>query len=105
MSNLRQHHGAAVPGAIADRVAHGAVFAEAFARETGETPDEAAARAWQIYRRWKSWIPVVTSTFSLWIGILTLAVVAFLVTLRKRWRRRRQWDREEVLRLVWDTPL
>jgi hypothetical protein len=95
VSDLRRRHGAAVPGAIVDRVARGVDFAEAFARETGETPDEAAARIWQIYRRWTSWIPVATSTFSLWIGILLLAVVAFLATLRKRWRRRRQWDQED----------
>jgi hypothetical protein len=96
MSDVRQRHGAAVPGAIVNRVARGASFAEAFALETGETPDEAAARAWGVYRRWTSWIPVVTSAISLWIGILVLAVVAFLATLRKRWRRRRQWDREEL---------
>jgi hypothetical protein len=39
VSDLRQRHGAAVPGAIVDRVARGADFAEAFALETGETPD------------------------------------------------------------------
>jgi hypothetical protein len=103
VSDLRQRHGAAVPGAIVDRVARGADFAEAFALETGETPDEAAAGAWQIYRRWTSWIPVATSAFSLWIGILLLAVAAFLATLRKRWRRRRQWDQEDVGAA--DTPL
>jgi hypothetical protein len=96
VSDLQQRYGAAVPGAIVDRVAHGAGFAEAFVRETGETPDQAAARAWQIYRRWTSWIPAATSAFSVWIGILVLAVVAFLATLRKRWQRRRQWDREEL---------
>jgi hypothetical protein len=96
VSDLRQRHGAAAPGAIVDHVARGAVFGEAFALETGDTPDEAAARAWQIYRRWTSWIPVVASASSLWIGILALAVLAFLATLRKRWRRRRQWDQEEV---------
>jgi hypothetical protein len=42
-------------------VAHGTLFAHAFELQTGETPDEAAARAWQRYRRWTSWIPVVTS--------------------------------------------
>ena len=96
VSDLQQRHGAAVPGAIADRVAHGARFAEAFFLETGDTPNEAAARAWRIYRRWTSWIPAVTSAFSLWIGIMVLAVVAFLATLRKRWRRRRLWEQEEV---------
>ena len=94
VSDLRRRHGAAVPGAIVDRVAHGAGFAEAFVLETGETPDEAAARTWQVYRRWTSWIPTVTSAISLWIGILVLAVVAFVATVRKRWRRRRQWDQE-----------
>jgi hypothetical protein len=103
VSDLQLRHGAAVPGAIVDRVAHGAGFAEAFVLETGETPDETAARAWQIYRRWTSWIPAVTNAFSLWIGILVLAVVAFLATLRKRWQRRRQWDREELG--TRDTPL
>jgi hypothetical protein len=95
VSDLRQRHGATVPGAIVDRVARGAGFADAFALETGETPDEAAAGAWQLYQRWTSWIPVATSGFSLWIGILLLAVAAFLATLRKRWRRRRQWDQED----------
>jgi len=103
VSDLRQRHGAAVPGAIVDRVARGAVFGEAFALETGETPNEAAARAWQVYRRWTSWIPAVTSASSLWIGILALAVAAFLATLRKRWRRRRRWEQEEVD--ARDTPL
>jgi hypothetical protein len=96
VSDVRQRHGAAVPGAIVNRVARGTSFVEEFTLETGDTPDEAAARAWQIYRRWTSWIPAVTSAYSLWIGILILAVVAFLATLRKRWRRRRQWDREEL---------
>ena len=96
VADVRQRQGAAVPGAIVDRVAHGATFAEAFVLETGDTPDEAAARAWQIYRRWTGWIPVVTSAVSLWIGILGLAGIAFLATLRKRSRRRRQWDQEEV---------
>ena len=96
VSDMRQRHGAASPGAIVDRVARGARFAHAFALETGETPDEAAAHAWQVYRRWTSWIPVLTSASSLWIGIMTLALAAFLATRRKRWRRRRQWDQEEV---------
>jgi hypothetical protein len=96
VSDIRQRHGAAAPGAIVDRVARGAAFAEAFALETGDTPDEAAARAWQLYRRWTSWIPVVTSASSLWVGIMALAFIAFLITRRKRWRRRRQWEQEEV---------
>ena len=96
VSDLQRRHGSAVPGAIVDRVAGGADFADAFVLETGDTPDEAAARAWQVYRRWTGWIPTVTSTFSLWIGIMVLAVVAYLVVRHRRSRRRRQWDEEEL---------
>ena len=92
VSDIRERHGAAAPGAIVDRVARGTRFAEAFVLETGETPGEAAARAWSPYRRWTSWIPVVTSGSALWFGILTLAFISFLATLRKRAQRRRQWD-------------
>jgi hypothetical protein len=99
VSDIRERHGAATPGAIVDRVARGALFAQAFALETGETPNEAAARAWQVYRRWTNWIPVLTSASSLWLGIMALASIAFLATLRKRRQRRRAWDEEEA-----DTP-
>ena len=96
VSDIRERHGGEVPGAIADRVRGDVPFADAFAQETGETPDQAAAQAWQVYRRWTTWIPMLTSVTSLWTGIMLLAWVAFLVTLRKRWRRRRQWDQEEA---------
>lgn len=95
VSDVRQRHGAAAPGAIVDRVARGTPFAHAFELQTGDTPDEAAARAWALYRRWTSWIPVVTSGSAVWIAILALAFIAFMSTLRKRARRRRQWDEEQ----------
>ena len=96
VSDIRERHGAATPGAIVDRVARGVPFAHAFALETGDTPGEAAAQAWQVYRRWTNWISVLTGASSLWLGIIVLASMAFLTTLRKRRRRRRQWDEEDV---------
>ena len=98
VSDIRRRHGATTPGAIADRMARGASFADAFALETGEAPRDAAEHAWRAYRRWTNWIPVVTSASSLWIGIMVLALVAFLATLRKRRRLRRQWDLEDAWR-------
>jgi hypothetical protein len=95
VADIQRRHGDAVPGAIASRVAGGADFAGAFTLETGETPDAAAARAWRGYRRWTSWLPVVTSPSTLWFGILALAVIAFLVTLRRRSQRRQRWAEEE----------
>ena len=92
VSDIRERHGPSAPGAIVDRVASGTPFARAFLLQTGDTPDEAAARAWGPYRRWTSWVPVVTSGSALWMGIMALAFVAFLANLRKRALRRRQWD-------------
>lgn len=98
VSDMRQRHGQAVPGQIVDRVARGSSFTDAFVLETGETPDDAAARAWRAYRRWTSWIPILTSASSLWVGIMLLAGLAFIARRRKRTRRRQQWDQEEAAR-------
>ena len=95
VSDVQRRHGAAVPGAIADRVANGASFPRAFQIETGETPADAAVRAWVPYQRWTNWIPVVTSGFAVWMAILALACLAFIATLRKRVQRRRQRADEE----------
>lgn len=95
VSDLRRRHGDDVPGAIVRRMAAGAPFGEAFAAETGETPDAAAATAWAAYRRWTAWIPAMTGASAAWAFILVLAFVAYAVQIRKRWRRRHQWDDED----------
>jgi hypothetical protein len=95
VDDLRQTHGEAVPGAIAGRVSDGTPFARAFALETGETPDEAAARAWRAYRRWTAWLPVVTSGSAVWAATLALAFAAFFVRLYRNARRRQAWAEEE----------
>jgi hypothetical protein len=94
VEDIRRRHGLTVPGAIAARVARGEIFDVAFARETGETVNEAAAHAWRVYRGLR-WLPILTSASGLWGGILLLALVAFAVRLRRRWQRRRQWEEEE----------
>jgi hypothetical protein len=94
VSDVRERHGAAVPGAIAARVAGDVPFARAFSLETGETPDAAAARAWRAYRRWSAWMPALTSPASAWTLILLLAFGAYVARRRQRARRRRQWEDE-----------
>jgi hypothetical protein len=95
VSDVRRRHGAAVPGAIASRVAGGMPFRESFAAETGESPEMAANHAWAAYRRWVNWIPVLTDGSALWLGILVLAMIAFIASLRRRARQRRRWDEED----------
>ena len=94
IEDVRRRHGLSVPGAIAARVARGEVFDVAFARETGETVNEAAAQAWRVYRGLR-WLPILTGASGLWGGILVLALFAFAVRLRRRWQRRREWEEEE----------
>jgi hypothetical protein len=95
VDDLRARHGAEVIGAIAGNVADGLSFTRAFQRETGETVEEAAAHAWAGYRRVAIWLPIVTSPTAVWIGILGLAVVAFIFQRRRQRERRRRWDEEE----------
>ena len=95
VEDIRRRHGPAVPGAIAGRVAAGAPFDEAFAAETGETPQQAALRAWGAYRGWSRWLPVATGSSAVWGMILAVAGLAFIVRRRRRAQRRRRWDEEE----------
>jgi hypothetical protein len=92
VDELCRAHGATFPGRVAARVAMGVPFDRAFEIETGETPSLAAARAWQSYRRWTSWLPVATSASAMWGLILVLAFVAFFIRRSKRAQRRKQWD-------------
>jgi hypothetical protein len=95
VDDLCRRHGAAIPGAIAARVAQGLPFARAFELETGETTDQAAAHAWATYRRLAMWLPFLTSGTALWTVILALSFVVFFFRLQQRARRRRLWDEED----------
>jgi len=90
VDSLRTRHGAAIPGAIAHRVAGGETFERAFVLEIGQTPDQAAAEAWAGYLTAARWLPVATHPDAVWTFILGLASLAFLVRLRRR--RRKRWD-------------
>ena len=95
VADLRQRHGALLPGRIAARVGEGVRFAQAFEAETGEGPNEAAARAWVGYRRWAVWLPFLTGGGAVWAAILTLSVAAFSVRLWRSAQLRRAWKRED----------
>jgi hypothetical protein len=95
VNDVRERHGPDLPGRVAARVGAGMSFEQAFAAETGETENAAAAHAWRSYRRWTSWVPAVASASAVWILIMFLAFAAFLVRMRQRVLRRRRWAEEE----------
>lgn len=88
---MRRHGESFVPDLLA-RVRRGAPFDEAFRSTVGRTPDEAAHAFWEGEVFWYRWVPVLTSSATLWIAITLLALVAI--------RRRRQRDAAQVAR--WD---
>ena len=104
VDDLRTRYGTSLPGAIARRVGAGASFERAFMAETGESPEMAATRAWQGYRRWSRWLPAVTDGSAVWTVILVLAFVAFFARIMQRVRQRRAWDDEEARRAEEEDP-
>ena len=100
LDDLRERHGATLPGRVAAHVSRGLAFERAFVLETGETPDAAAMRAWVAYRRWTNWLPTLTSGSALWGFTLLLACLAFIAVRRRRAQRRRVWDEEERYQAV-----
>lgn len=93
--DIRERHGSDVPGRIAGQVAAGQPFDAAFRTVTGESVEDAAARAWRGYREVSRWFPVLTSSSTIWTFIFVLSGVAFVVRVRRRRQLRRQWDEED----------
>jgi hypothetical protein len=73
----------AIPAILA-RVASGDDFETAFAAVAGESLAAFTAAFWRGQTFWNRWVPFLTSSAALWIGVTILALVAF--------RRRRQRD-------------
>lgn len=96
VADMERRHGKTAPARIAGRVAAGLPFPAAFEQEIGETPDQAAARAWRAYRRWTIWVAAISGDSAIWAIIVALAVAGSIVQMRRRSRRRAQWDEMET---------
>ena len=91
----RQGGGPASLGRVAQRVGGGRPFVSAFALEFGMTPDAAVA-AWRgSMGRWYRTVSMITSTTTLWIGILVLVLLTALGQRRRRRRILARWELEE----------
>lgn len=86
VNQLLRDHGPAVTGALLAGLGQGLSMEEAFHRATGESLHEAQARFWKRQTLWHRWLPLITSSTVLWIGVTLLALMAI--------RRRRQRDDE-----------
>lgn len=89
--DLLHRHGRDAAARILDEVAVGVPFAEAVRRATGDTLDAIEAEFWRRQGFWSRWVPLLTSTATLWIGVTLLAL----------WAIRRRRARDAALFALW----
>jgi hypothetical protein len=88
-------YGPTAAKAILARIRQGSSFDSAFLDVTGVSPSAAESQFWRRQRIWTSWIPIVTSSTMLWLGITLLALLAIY---RRRLRNREieeRWEQED----------
>jgi len=98
--DLIQRHGQRATGAILEGIADGLPFAEAYQRATGEALADAEDSFWDRQTFWYRWVPFLTSSVILWIGVTLLALWAMAKRRSRDAARRRAWDEEEDARLA-----
>lgn len=88
-------HGHKAPRRILAGLARGLPFPEAFREGAGISLEGATRSFWKRYSFWYRWVPILGSSFALWLMVLALAAVAY-------WRKRRRvaaleraWEEEE----------
>lgn len=94
--DLLRRNGSDSTAKILRGLADGLTFRAAFRRATGQSPEEAEDSFWGRYTFWYRWMPILTSSATLWIGITALSLLA----IRRRRQRDRQilqdWDAQEA---------
>ena len=80
---------------ILTRVGHGAPFDAAFADVAGMTPAAAESEFWQHQRIWTNWVPVITSTATVWMAVTLLAILAIYRRRQRNIEIAKQWEKDE----------
>lgn len=90
--DLVQRHGPRATGEILAGLADGLPFDAAFARATGESLAVAEGSFWDRQTFWYRWVPLLTSSVTLWL----------LITLLALWAMGKRRARDAALRRVWE---
>ena len=93
---LRNAHGRPAPRRILAGVSRGQSFRDAFRDATGTSLPTAVSSFWQRHSFWYRWVPILGSSFTLWLLIVALAFVAWWRKKRRVAALRRAWDEEEA---------
>jgi hypothetical protein len=94
--DLLGRRGADTAAEILAAVAVGSRFEDAFLRVTGESLAVAEASFWRRHTFWYRWLPVLTSSVTLWIGVTVLALFAIRRRRAKDTALKERWEREEA---------
>ncbi|HEV8581170.1 MAG TPA: hypothetical protein VGX68_19060 [Thermoanaerobaculia bacterium] len=90
--DLFERYGTAAAPAILAGIAHGLSFEDAFRAATGTSLADAESSFWSRQTFWYRWVPVLTSSVTLWL----------LVTLLALWAMKRRRARDAALRRLWE---
>lgn len=94
MRDLLRRHGTDSAARLLAEVRRGTSFASAFEHTIGVEPEAAARSFWRRHVLWYRWLPVLTSSATLWIGVTLLALAAIRRRRRRDADRMAQWEVE-----------
>jgi hypothetical protein len=95
LRHLLQRFGPAFVAATLREVAAGSTFESAFRQATGTSAALAAATFFGKESFWNTWVPFLTSTTALWMGITLLTLLAVRARRRRDAAIRARWAEEE----------
>jgi hypothetical protein len=90
--DLFDRYGQDVAARILQGVSRGLSFPDAFKAATGDSLAAAESSFWDRQTFWYRWVPVLTSSVTLWM----------IVTLLALWAIKRRRQRDAALRRIWD---
>jgi hypothetical protein len=93
---LIQRFGDTFPARLLARVKTGTPFDTAFADVTGVTVHQAESDFWKQQRVWTTWVPILTSSATVWMLVTLIAILAIRKRRQKDAAMRRKWDEEET---------
>ena len=91
---LLQQWGSELPGRILALVAQDVPFVGAFEQVTSVSLAEAEASFWAQQALWNRWVPIVSSSATLWMGITLLALYAYRKQRQRAAALRTQWEQD-----------
>ncbi len=101
---LQLRQGPAVTGDILRRVGEGAPFEDAFAAAAGEPLADFARAFFRKQAFWLRWVPILTSSTTLWLAIVALFLVAYRRKRRRAAEMAERWEAEERFALLLPQP-